>query len=134
MSEFRRVTDRLSVAPQITLDDVARAAREGFVLLINNRPDGEAPDQPTSAEMGAAAEDAGLSYLYVPVLGGPTPAQAEAVHEALAEAGGPALAFCRSGTRSINTWAMGQAMVGADRSGLIAAGAEAGYDLRPLLG
>ena len=49
-------------------------------------------------------------------------------------AGGPVLAFCRSGTRSINTWALGEAMAGAPRDELIAAAARAGYDLRPLLG
>ena len=43
MSQFRRVTDQLSVAPQISLGDVDEAARQGFRLIINNRPDGEEP-------------------------------------------------------------------------------------------
>ncbi|HWU78966.1 MAG TPA: sulfur transferase domain-containing protein, partial [Caulobacter sp.] len=38
MSDFRRVTDSLSVSPQVTEADMARAAAEGFVLVINNRP------------------------------------------------------------------------------------------------
>ncbi|MDB5452726.1 MAG: family phosphatase [Caulobacteraceae bacterium] len=134
MSDFRRVTDDFSVAPQIGVGDLARAAQQGFVMVINNRPDGEAPDQPSGAEIAAAAEAAGLAYVYVPIIGGPTRAQAEAVREALSEAGGPVLAFCRSGTRSINTWALGEAMSGARPDQLVAAGAEAGYDLRPLLG
>ena len=42
MSEFRKVTDELSVAPQIDVADVERAKALGFVMLINNRrlPDG----------------------------------------------------------------------------------------------
>jgi len=134
MSDFRKVTERLSVSPQISVEDVAGAAREGFGLIINNRPDGEAPGQPTSAEISAAADAAGVAYLYVPVVGAPTLAQAQAVKAALDEAGGRALAFCRSGTRSINTWALGEAAAGAASDELIAAGANAGYDLRPLLG
>ena len=45
MTEFRRVTDQLSVSPQITLEDLPRAAAMGFKLVINNRPDGEDPAQ-----------------------------------------------------------------------------------------
>jgi uncharacterized protein (TIGR01244 family) len=135
MSDFRHVTDDLSVAPQISLDDVAEAARQGFRLIINNRPDGEAPGQPTSAQMEAAAKAAGLAYLYIPVVGGPTPAQVEAERAALAEAPGPVLAYCRSGTRSIVTWSIGQAQSGArSRQDLVGLGAAAGYDLSGVLG
>jgi uncharacterized protein (TIGR01244 family) len=51
MTDFIRVTDNFYVSPQIGIEDVARAAREGFTLLINNRPDGEAPGQPTHEEI-----------------------------------------------------------------------------------
>ena len=45
------------------------------------------------------------------------------------------LAFCRSGTRSIVTWSIGQAMAGdRSRDDLIALGAAAGYDLSGVLG
>jgi len=135
MTEFRKVTDQVFVAPQISVDDVARAAAQGFVLIINNRPDGEAPDQTPAAEIAAAAEASGLAYLWVPITGMPTRGQAEMVIEAVREASGPVLAYCRSGTRSINTWALGSAVTG-DRSptDLVQLGAAAGYDLHPLLG
>ena len=134
MSEFRRVTDAFSVAPQMAVDDVARAANAGFKLLINNRPDGEAEDQPDGSTMAQAADDAGMAYVYIPVRGGPTREQAQAFTAAIEEAQGPVLAFCRSGTRSINTWALGQALEGAPRDGLLSAGAAAGYDLSAILG
>lgn len=134
MPDFRHVTDTLSVAPQISVDDVAEAARQGFRLIINNRPDGEAADQPTSAEIEAAARAAGLGYLHIPVVGGPTAAQVEAERKALAAAEGPVLAFCRSGTRSIVTWSIGEAQAGRSRSELIGLGAAAGYDLAGVLG
>lgn len=133
MSDFRRVNDTLSVSPQVSEADMALAAAEGFVLVINNRPDGEDPSQPSSAAMETAARAAGLDYLYVPVRGGPTPDQVETVRAAVEAADGPVLAFCRSGTRSIVTWSIGQALAGADRHTLIEQGLGAGYDLSGVL-
>jgi uncharacterized protein (TIGR01244 family) len=135
MSDFRKVTDDFSVAPQIEVSDLAKAKAEGFTLVINNRPDGEAPGQPTSAEMEAAANAAGLAYAHIPVRGGPTPDQVDVERQILAEAAGPVLAFCRSGTRSIVTWSIGQALAGTrSRQELIELGADAGYDLTGVLG
>ena len=133
MSDFRRVNDSLSVSPQVAEADMARAAAEGFVLVINNRPDGEDPSQPSGAAIEAAARAAGLDYLYVPVRGGPTPDQVETVRAAVEAANGPVLAFCRSGTRSIVTWSIGQALAGVDRQTLVEQGLGAGYDLSGVL-
>ncbi len=128
MTDFRTVTDAFAVSPQISIADVAAAAADGFTLIINNRPDGEVPGQPTGAEIEAAARAAGLDYLAAPVVGRPGAAQVEAVREAVSGAKGKVLAYCRSGTRSINTWAMGQAGA-VDRDRLLRLGASAGYDL-----
>jgi uncharacterized protein (TIGR01244 family) len=134
MADIRKVTDDFAVAPQIGVGDVAAAARAGYALLINNRPDGEAPDQPTSEQMAEAACDAGLAYVHIPVRGGPTLEQVEAMQAALAQTKGPALAFCRSGTRSIVTWALGEARTGTlSREALLRLGAQAGYDLSAVL-
>lgn len=135
MTDFRRVTDNLSVAPQITVEDVEGARAQGFVRIVNNRPDGESPDQTPSGKIEEAARAAGLDYIHIPVMGGPTPAQAQAMHEACHGASGPVLAYCRSGTRSITTWAFGEVMAGTTpRDELAERGAAAGYDLRPVLG
>ncbi len=127
MADIRPVTSDFAVAPQLDLEDLAAAKARGYVLLINNRPDHEAPDQPTSAEMKAAAEAEGLAYLHVPVVGRPGDAEVQAVAEAIAAAEGPVLAFCRSGTRSIVTWSLGQK--DRPRAELIRLGQAAGYDL-----
>jgi uncharacterized protein (TIGR01244 family) len=134
MSQFRRVTESLSVSPQITEADLAVAFAEGFTLVINNRPDGEDPGQPSGVVMEAAARAAGLDYVSIPVRGGPGPDQVEAMCAAIEAARGPVLAFCRSGTRSIVTWSLGQALSGkADRETLVAQGEAAGYDLSGIL-
>jgi uncharacterized protein (TIGR01244 family) len=133
MSDFRTVTEDISVAPQISVGDVEEAARQGFRTIINNRPDGEAPDQPGSGEIEAAAAAAGLAYYHLPVRGGPTPEQVETTQRILEEAAKPVLAFCRSGTRSIVTWALAEAA--SDARGpqeLVELGRRAGYDLAGL--
>jgi uncharacterized protein (TIGR01244 family) len=135
MTDFRHVTDDLSVAPQISVADVAEAAARGFTTIINNRPDGEDPAQPTSAEIEAAAQAAGLRYVHIPVRGAPGPSEVEAVRQVIDSADGPVLSFCRSGTRSIVTWSIGQAMSGARTRGeLVSLGRGAGYDLTGVLG
>ena len=113
---------------------MSAAASQGFRLVINNRPDGEAPGQPTSIEMEQAVRAAGMDYLHIPVRGGPTPDQVDQQAAAVAAADGPVLAFCRSGTRSIVTWSIGQALAGAQsRQDLITLGGAAGYDLSSVL-
>lgn len=135
MSDFRRVTDDFTTAPQISVADVAEAARQGFRTVINNRPDDEEPGQPSSAQIEAAAKAAGLAYFHIPVRGGPTPGQVEQTQALLSQVETPILAFCRSGTRSIVTWSLSQAQAGAlPRSELVALGRNAGYDLSGVLG
>jgi uncharacterized protein (TIGR01244 family) len=134
LADIRQVTPDFAVAPQLQPGDMAEAARRGFTLVINNRPDDEAEDQPSADEMQAAAEAAGLAYTHIPVRGGPNEAQIEAVAKAVNGATGPVLAFCRSGTRSIVTWSIGRALAGEDRDALIAHGRNAGYDLSGVLG
>ncbi|MEQ1782414.1 MAG: TIGR01244 family sulfur transferase [Hyphomonadaceae bacterium] len=125
MADIRVVTDRFSVAPQIALEDFAQLASAGYRHIINNRPDGESPDQPSSADMEAAAKGVGLSYVHAPFVGQPT---ADAVKAALA-ASNKTLAFCRSGTRSVTAWAIAQASEGEDAQWIVEAAAEAGYNL-----
>ena len=133
MSQFRMVTDAFQVSPQITPDEARAAGEAGVKLIINNRPDGEAPDQPKSADIEAAARSAGALFRALQFVGRPTPEVARAQAEAVAAAGGPVLAYCRTGTRSITAWALGEAGLGRDRAELVRLGAAAGYDLGPVL-
>ena len=99
------VTSRVAVSEQVGLADVPAIAAAVFKVLINNRPDGEAPGQPTSAEFAAAAAENGLKYVYYPVNGMNFPGpDLPGLAAAFENAEGPVLAFCRSGTRSINLW------------------------------
>jgi len=99
---IRQIAADVCVAPQLTPDAMAEAARAGFKSIVNNRPDFEhGPDQPTSAQIEAAARAAGLEYRHLPVDGGyQSPEQIAAFAKLLEELPRPLLAFCRSGARS----------------------------------
>ncbi len=128
---MRRLEEGFFVAGQIGPDDVAGLAARGISLIVNNRPDGEEPGQPAGAEIDAAARAVGLGYRFIPVTQ-LTPEAVVATAEALREADGPVLAFCRSGTRSTYLWALAKGQAGADGEELVRKAAAAGYDLAPL--
>src|ERR1041384_4796312 len=130
MADIRQVTEEFSVAPQVELDEFADFAAQGFTHIINNRPDGESGDQPSSTQAEAAAKAAGLTYVHAPFVGQPTP---EAV-KAVAQAKGKTLAYCRSGTRSVTAWAFAQASEGGNAETITSAAERAGYNLGPLGG
>jgi uncharacterized protein (TIGR01244 family) len=134
---IRPIDDSISVAPQISPADVTDIARAGFTTIINNRPDDEEMGQPEGAAIQTFAETLGLNYVAIPIThAGFSHPQLDAMAAALAEATGPVLAFCRSGTRSCNLWALAMAKGGADPDMLEEKAGTAGYDLsgiRPML-
>ena len=103
---FRKITEQVFASPQIGPIDVLQAAREGIVLIVNNRPEDESDDQVPGPEIEAAARAAGLDYV--------------------------ALAYCRSGTRSTLLWALAEASRGEHPEVLAAQAAVAGYDVAPI--
>jgi len=107
---FRPVAPDVCVAPQLTPEAMAEAAKAGFRSVVNNRPDFEhEPDQPTNASIEAAALAAGLTYRFLPVDGGyQSPAEIAAFAQMLAELPRPILAFCRSGARSTRLYMAAQ--------------------------
>ena len=137
MVDIRPLNDSIAVAPQIAPADIAAIHAAGYVGIVNNRPDDEEAGQPMGDDIRAAAEAAGLSYVAIPVtnagFGHP---QLDAMAAALTAADGPVLAYCRSGTRSCNLWALAAAKAGRNPDLLAAQAAAAGYDLsaiRPML-
>jgi len=130
MADIRQVTEEFSVAPQVELDEFADFAAQGFTHIINNRPDGEDGNQPSSAEAEEAAKAAGLTYVHAPFVGQPP---AEAV-KAVMQAKGKTLAYCRSGTRSVTAWAFAQASENGNAEAIVSAAEKAGYNLAPLAG
>jgi sulfide:quinone oxidoreductase len=131
MVESKVLTDGIWVSPQIKTEDV-RALAGTFRTIVNNRPDGEEPGQPSSAELEAAVRSAGMDYAFIPVTPGQfTDREVVALGQVLADASHPVLAFCRTGTRSATLWALSQAGH-RDAGEILRIAAEAGYDLGAL--
>lgn len=131
---IRPLEDRLHVSPQIRPEDAATAAAQGYRAILSNRPDGEEPGQPTTDEIRAAAEAAGLPFVHIPVHGGAVaPDDIARFRAALTDLPQPILGYCRSGTRTTFLWALSQA---GERPAeeIIALAAAAGYDVSVLRG
>lgn len=110
MTQPKRLSDCLSVAPQIDPANIQALADAGFRSIISNRPDGEEPDQPAWATIERAARDAGLPARHIPVTPGAiTDEEAAQFETALDELSGPVVGFCRTGMRSVTLWALANA-------------------------
>ncbi|SHF36931.1 TIGR01244 family protein [Loktanella atrilutea] len=125
--EIRPLTPAFAASPQIDPADAGTIKAAGFVTVICNRPDAEVPPSHQADAMRQAIEAEGLTFVVNPVTHqGLNQEMVEIQRQAAAA--GKTLAYCASGTRSTIVWALGQAGT-MDADEIIAAGANAGYDL-----
>lgn len=134
MTEPTKINDQLSVAGQISLDDLEAFKKAGYTTIINNRPDNEEPGQLDHAKAEAEAKKQGLAYLYQPIVS--SAISRKDVHDFqahLLREGKPILAHCRSGTRCYLLYALTRVLNdGASPLALVAEAASKGYDIRAL--
>ena len=101
LPKLRKFDDNLFICGQITPEAVAELPGMGIRGIICNRPDGEGANQPTAREIQDAAQQHGMDFRYIPVVGGRIgQSDVDAFAQALSEMDGPVLAFCFSGNRS----------------------------------
>jgi len=105
-----KISENFAVSPQISAEDVATIAEQGFKTIICNRPDNEEFGQPGADIIRAAAEAKGLAFEYIPVShAGMAPDTLDKFKSAIANDDGPIFAYCRSGNRSSILWKMANA-------------------------
>ncbi len=134
MAAPTKINDQLSVTGQIALAEIAQFKKDGFVTIINQRPDDEEPGQLNHQAAEAEAKKQGLDYRYQPIV---TPAisRKDVVEfkNLLGSEGKPILAHCRSGTRCYLMYALTRAVFdGESPMALVAEAAAKGYDIRAL--
>ena len=110
MEKIVFLTPDFAVTGQLNAEDFTEAARLGFKVIVNNRPDGEEESQLPNHAAAAYAWRSGLSYHYIPagkldLFSDPIVDAAEAV----LAGGGPVLAYCKSGMRCAIVWAAASA-------------------------
>jgi len=87
--EIRPLSPDFAVSPQISVDDVAAIAADGYTHVICNRPAFESAPEDSPEAIKAAVEAAGLGWSDNPLAHGQP--------------------YCASGTRSSVIWALSQA-------------------------
>jgi uncharacterized protein (TIGR01244 family) len=129
--KLQKISDQLSIAEQPALADIRFFAGAGFTKLINNRPENEEETQPQSSEEEAAARAAGLQYAHIPVVSKAIKeSDVRAFQSSVRNAVGPVIAHCKSGTRPLVLWSIGEVLEGRiRRDELRAFGDKHGYDL-----
>ena len=122
------VSDTLSVAAQISVDDVSVLRAQGFTVIVCNRPDGEVSDQPKMDDIEAACAAEGILFIRYPVTAidfpGPDLQGLGALFDDPAQR---VLAYCRTGTRCANLWIASRDQDGV--SDAVRAAREIGFDL-----
>lgn len=101
----------IAVAPQLAEADFAEIAALGFRSVVNNRPDGEEPDQLPNARAEAAARRHGLAFRHQPVMGAAATDDdvVDAFARLMSEMPGPILFYCRTGGRCTTMWTQASA-------------------------
>src|SRR5690606_34780440 len=108
-----QINDMLSIGGQPDGQDIAALGDAGFRRLIDLRPDGEETTQPGSQAERAAADEVGMSFAFIPVtMATITEADIRAFQVALGDAGGPVFAHCKSGTRAMALYVLGEVLDG----------------------
>jgi uncharacterized protein (TIGR01244 family) len=129
----KRVGDKVfvAVAPKRGNYDIEEVAKGGINLIINNRPDGESPDQMSSAEIEAEARALGMDYVHIPVMPAKiTDDQITAMVEAIKRGGdGYILVTCRTGMRAMIMYALAQSKIGVNSEPMIASAKAMGFDI-----
>lgn len=127
--DIKSLSDKTSVSPQITVEDMTAIKDAGFRAIICNRPDGEGADQPSFEELEAAATAVGIKAAYVPVQSGMVQDEdVAAFGAALQDLPRPVLAYCRTGTRSATLWSFHESKK-RPMPEILAATQAAGYDM-----
>ena len=107
---IRQLTTELSVADQLTVDDLEAVKEAGFNAVICNRPDEEGEPHADADSMAQKANALGIEFRYLPVNGANITDTDVAQHAALlSEVPGPVLTYCRSGARCAKLWALSEA-------------------------
>ena len=123
-----KLTESLSVAAQITPQDIGGLAAQGFTTVVCNRPDGESPGQAGMDEMEAAYHEAEVLFIRYPVGVMNFPgADLEGLGALFDDPNQKVLAYCRSGTRCANLWILSRDE--ASRADAIAVARAIGFDL-----
>ena len=104
--DIRYLSEELAVSPQLDGAGIEAAIAVGFKTIICNRPDSEPGAVPFDS-LKSVPEAAAIPFIYQPVVSGAlTDEDARQFAEIFEAAEKPVLAYCRSGARCTELYAM----------------------------
>jgi sulfide:quinone oxidoreductase len=114
---IKKLSDDVSVSPQLSVEDCTEILKMGFKSIICNRPDGECETQPSFSCINEQAHELGILTYYLPVISGAiTEENRQEFEFALSNLPKPIIAYCRTGTRSGILYSMVSANNEGERS------------------
>ncbi|PHR57965.1 MAG: TIGR01244 family phosphatase [Robiginitomaculum sp.] len=129
MSDFKKLSDEVSVYGQISENQMPLIAKAEFKSIICNRPDQEMPMQPTFSVLEEAAKTHGIESVFIPMSMGALDLEVVTMMQTeLKKLPKPILVFCGSGMRSTLLWCFANASeLGVDE--ILSRAQHAGYNL-----
>ena len=105
-----RVSENISITSQLTPRALRYIRSHGISTLVDVRPDGEAPDQPSSTAIAEAARRYNVGFHYLPVPHETIPDSAiNSLAQVLAKDNSSTLLYCRTGRRAVRLLALAEA-------------------------
>lgn len=124
-----QLSERFSVSDQVHPEDIDTLAQAGVEILICNRPDYEAAEQPLFATIKEAAAKCGMEAVSIAFAGGEMNQQHVAALRKYLDSGKKIHAYCRTGNRSTKLWEACQPPCEAEQSSENSCNAAARYDV-----
>lgn len=127
------LSETVSVSAQVLKEDLKELQSQGVTVLVCNRPDGEAQDQTSVAELTDVANALGMTVVNLPFKSGGQTAKQVAefldILKAAEKKGERVHAYCRTGNRSTCLWAAARVSEGDAKSVVLAKAKEVGFDV-----
>ena len=101
-----QLSEQVSVSGQLDVGDLEALVEAGVKVLVCNRPDGESADQTPFADIRDAAQALGLEVVNIPFAGSAMTLEHASEFADVLKSGKRVHAYCRSGARSGNLFAL----------------------------
>ena len=131
--KLMQVNEQLSVSGQLNEQDLETLAAEGVQLIVCNRPDAEAAEQPEFAQIEQAAQKLGLEIINMPFKSGEMQPEHIAAFTDIIKSDKKVHAYCRTGNRSFCLYAAAHASTGKPEPEILAQAKEIGFDVTAVI-
>ncbi len=131
--DIKNISNLFGTSKQIDKSDLSVIKDLNFEIIVCNRPDGEAPNQASFADIKQAAQLVGLDAVHLPYSATQLTNEIIKRFESLMSEGKKIFAYCGTGNRACNMWAAVALKNGQDINAVLNVSNEYGYDIKSTL-